>query len=97
MKEYSIYEAKAKFSEVVRTVLDTGGVVITQRGVPVIQIFPFRAEKSSVLSNIEDLKRSGRVQEASHSWKTFKQKTSSSKVAPSIAPGALARFLDERE
>ena len=40
--EYSIYEAKARFSEVIRQVRDGKTVTVSHRGEPVAEIHPIR-------------------------------------------------------
>lgn len=39
---YSIYEAKAKFSEVIRKVKHHTEIIVTERGKPVARVLPYK-------------------------------------------------------
>jgi prevent-host-death family protein len=63
-RSYSIYEAKAKLSEILRLVKARRDVIITERGVPVARIVPFQQSRVETLqSRIERLKLSGALLE----------------------------------
>lgn len=86
---YSTYEAKAKFSEIIRKVRAGQRVVIAYRGEEVAEIRPIegngeRLEKS--LRRLEDQGLVSRVQKPTGPLKPLVRK-----------PGALARFLESRE
>ncbi len=59
---YSIYEAKARLSEIVRLVKSRREVVITERGVPVARVVPYGEGRAESLdSRIERMKSLGVV------------------------------------
>jgi prevent-host-death family protein len=86
---YSAYEAKAKFSEVIRRVRAGQRIIVTYRDKEVAEIRPVESKGGSLQRNIERLedegvlsphgKPVGRLQPLAHK------------------PGALARFLESRE
>ena len=85
---YSTYEAKARFSEVLRQVREGKTVTISYRGEPVAEIRSIRKEPLTIEERLEDLERRGiliRSDEARRSLKEVERR-----------PGALSRFLDER-
>lgn len=86
---YSTYEAKAKFSEIIRKVRAGQRVVIAYRGEEVAEIRPIegngnRLEKS--LGRLEDRGLLSRARKPTGPLKPLVRK-----------PGALARFLESRE
>ena len=85
---YSTYEAKAKFSEVIRRVRDGETVVVSYRGDPVAEIEPVAPPTSSQEERIKELERRGVLIRSRGPRRGFK----------SVArrPGALKRFLEER-
>ena len=85
--EYSIYEAKARFSEVIRQVRAGRSVTVSYRGAPVAEIRPV-GRNSTLDERLEDLERSGVLVRPAIPRQTFRP------VAR--RPGALARFLAER-
>ncbi len=93
MKTYfSIFEAKAKFSELVRLVLSQGQVVITQRGVPVIKLLPYRPEATDINERLESLAAVGRARLAKKAWpRDLPEK------AVKVSAGAVERFLADRQ
>ena len=92
-KRYSIFEAKAKFSEVVRSVLSHGQVVVTQRGVPVIKIVPYTPENDDLAQRLASLEGIGKARRAKKNW----PKRLSDAETAEVAAGAVRRFLEERE
>ena len=86
---FSLYEAKTKFSELVRMVREGRHVTVTLRGEPVVEMRPVAKTKSALEARIGDLTRRGVIIPA-------KSKTSPIKPIAK-RPGALKRFLDERE
>jgi prevent-host-death family protein len=48
--KYSIYEAKARLSEVIRMVKARRRVTITERGMPVAEIIPYTPDRPESLS-----------------------------------------------
>ncbi len=85
---YSIYEAKARFSEVIRKVREGRVVTVSYRGEPVAEIRSVGREPT-LDERLEDLERSGSLVRSAHPRQTFRP------VAR--RPGALSRFLAERE
>lgn len=85
---YSIYEAKAKLSEIIRIVKKNRSVVITERGKVVAKVVPIRAAQT-LAERIEELTASGEIQPATADPR---------EVIRPIAkrPGALKRFLADR-
>ena len=83
---YSIYEAKARMSEIIRLVKSRRNIVITERGVPVARIVPYRrSDEESLESRIERLKSLGVVLEPKKNFDPM----------PVVRlAGAANRFLD---
>ncbi len=85
---YSTYDAKARFSEVMRLVREGTPVTVTYRGDPVAEIRPIKPGAKSVEEHFTALERRGIVIPA--------QDPRSPLAAGPPSPGALARFLAER-
>ncbi len=90
---YTVYEAKAKFSELVRRVRNGERVTITYHGKPVAELGPMppRDGPPTLEERLAELERSGASTAASRpssevDWRALAKR-----------PGALARFLEERE
>ena len=89
MMEFSTYEAKARFSEVLRLVREGHPVTITYRGTPVAEIRPIDDSGASPLeARVRELERHGEVVTVDRKGErgVFQRK-----------PGALQRFLEERD
>jgi prevent-host-death family protein len=86
--EYTTYEAKAKFSEVLRKVRRGQRVIVTYHGEPVAEIGPIRRRPEGIDARLAALRETGEVQPATGDFADFKP------VAR--RPGALKRFLDDR-
>ena len=86
-QRYSIYEAKARLSEIIRLVKSRRDVIITERGVPVARVVPFRQSKAESLeSRIERLKNLGVVLEPKRDFD----------LTPVVrVKGAVDRFLGQ--
>lgn len=87
---YSIHEARARFSEVLRQVRNGKTVTVSYRGEPVTEIrsIPQKA-KLTLDERLRDLERRGSLVRSSMARRT---------VEPvERQPGALARFLAERD
>ncbi len=83
----SVYEAKARFSEVIRQVREGRTITISYRGEPVAEIRP-TPKSESFATRIEDLRRRGIL---------IRSKGPRGELVPGEAsPGALDRFLSER-
>ncbi|MCK6527555.1 type II toxin-antitoxin system prevent-host-death family antitoxin [Myxococcota bacterium] len=88
-REYSTYEAKARFSEIIRAVMGGQRVVIRFRGRPVAEVRPLEAPEIGLADRIGDLERSGVLGPAPRA---------PGRLAPiARREGALQRFLGERE
>lgn len=88
-RTYSIYEAKARFSEVIREVREGQTVTVTYRGEPVAEIRAIRQSKAPTLDErLDRLERRGALVRPARARSNFRM------VAD--RPGALARFLTER-
>lgn len=90
LRTYSIYEAKTKFTEIIRKVRQGQKVRISYRGTQVAEIRPLppdeRKDLAKILSDLED---AGVLTPPSDA------RTSLEPIAK--RPGALARFLETRE
>ena len=86
---YSLYDAKARFSEVSRRVRAGDTVVITYHGKPVAEVRPVREEEESFEGRVRRL-----IEEGAVGGKPTRKGT----LEPvSRRPGALSRFLESRE
>ena len=86
---YSIYEAKARFSEVIREVREGETVTVSYRGKPVAEIRGIeREEQPSLESRLDDLQRRGALVSSGEPGQEFRM--------AARRPGALERFLAER-
>ena len=86
--EYSSYEAKAKFSEVLRVVREGKTVTLLYRGEPVAEIHPIQ-QPETIDDRLKELEQRG-VLMPSRAVK---------RQIPTVEarPGALQRFLAERD
>ena len=85
---YSVYEAKARFSEVIRQVREGKTVTVSYRGEPVAEISPIeRLQMPALEQRLGDLERQGVLlrSRARHALQPVERRE-----------GALARFLAER-
>ena len=85
---YSIYEAKARFSEVIRQVREGKTVTVSYRGEPVAEIRSIQQQKLTLEERLRDLERSGSLVPSAIPRRTFQP--------VERRPGALSRFLAER-
>ncbi len=86
---YSVYEAKAKFSELLRKVRRNKRIVITSHGTRVAEIIPIGDEEEDLETYLDNLQEEGQ---------TSTGQGSLAEIAPLVfRPGALARFLDDRQ
>lgn len=84
----STYEAKARFSEVIRRVREGQRIIVTYRGEEVAELRPIERRPETLVERLATLEEEGVVQRTGGRWlpRTVAQR-----------PGALARFLEERE
>lgn len=86
---YSLYDAKAKLSEVVRKVREGHNVTITVHGEPVAEMRPISKAEGGLAARLEELKARGVLHPAA---------ARPGPIRPiAKRPGALKRFLDERD
>lgn len=87
---FSTYEAKARFSEVIRLVREGRTVQISYHGKPVAEVRPIEEKKKTLEEHLDELERRGVVSPPA--------KPGPFRPGPVVRrPGALQRFLDERE
>ena len=85
---YSIYEAKARFSEVIRQVREGKTVTVSYRGEPVAEIRSIRRRRKPTLDErLKDLERSGSLVRSTIPRRMFRPVERRS--------GALSMFLAE--
>lgn len=86
---YSLYDAKAKLSEILRRVREGDTVTITYRGEPVAEVRPIREEARTIEERIAEMEQRGVIVGSGRPH---------GKLRPlARRPGALKRFLRERE
>lgn len=85
---YSMYEAKARFSEVIRQVREGKTVTVSHRGEPVAEIRAIRRRPQSLEAHLDELERRKIVVPSS--------RPNAPPAARERRRGALKRFLDER-
>ena len=86
---YSLYDAKAKLSQILRQVREGRTITISYRGKPVAEIRPIRVERQSLAERLSDLETRGIVAGSGKPPGTPRLVTR--------RPGALKRFLAERD
>ncbi len=94
LDEYSIYDAKAKLSALVRQVREGRSVIITVHGEPVAELRPYQKpkRKQTLEERLADMATRGEIIPS----RLAPGECPSFKVgAPN--PGVLQRFLDERD
>lgn len=96
-KHYSLYEAKAKLSALVREVREGGSIVITVHGEPVAELRPVGPEPThQTLEEREaELTARGVLTPATMSVREALALQRNQTFKP--VPGGLQRFLDERD
>ena len=85
---YSTYEAKSRFSEVIRQVRDGNIVTVSYRGEPVAEIRPIQKGPQTIEERLDELERQGVLERAKGPRTPFK--------IGKHRPGALKRFLEDR-
>ena len=86
--DYSAYDAKTRFSEVLRKVRDGKTVTVSYRGKPVAEIRAIRELPEMIEARLDYLERQGILVRSGEPRRLMK--------AVVRRPGALARFLAER-
>lgn len=86
---YSLYEAKAKLSAIVRWVRDGHRVIVTVHGDPAVEIRPAVANESGLGPRMERLAERGIL---------IRPASRPAQLRPGVRrPGALERFLGDRD
>ena len=85
---YSTYEAKARFSEIIREVRAGNVVTVSYRGEPVAEIRAIRREPQTLEARLDGLERRGIIAPSG--------RRKAVRTTLARRPGALKRFLDER-
>ena len=86
---YSLYEAKARLSALVRMVREGRRVVITVHGKPAAELRPVESEETGLEDRLAQLADRGVL---------VRRDASARRLEPvARRPGALARFLAERD
>ncbi|MEO8620235.1 MAG: type II toxin-antitoxin system Phd/YefM family antitoxin [bacterium] len=88
---YSLYDAKANLSKIVKQVREGGhAVVITVHGEPAVEIRPYKPLPTDLAARHADMVARGIIRPA-------KRNPRDTVLTPGIKrPGGLKRFLDER-
>jgi len=97
MDRYPLYDAKAKLSALVRQVREGRSVVITVHGEPVAELRPYEAPShpQTLAERIADLEAHGLVSPARLTPQDLSERVVG--FVGEQVPGALQRFLDERD
>jgi prevent-host-death family protein len=92
-EEYSLYEAKARLSALVRQVREGQTIVITVHGVPAAELRPIDPERKpqSLEERLAELRALGVIHPAA-----MKPSDPGAFPVGAHAPGALQRFLEDR-
>lgn len=85
---YSTYDAKSRFSEIIRNVRQGRSVVVTYHGAPVARIVPYENRNETLEERLDRLESEGRLIPADDPG---------ARIRPvALRPGALERFLEDR-
>ena len=85
---YSTYEAKSRFSEVIRQVREGSTVIVSYRGAPVAEIRPIQRDSQTIEERLDELERRGVLERP-------KEPRIPLRVG-AHREGALDRFLSDR-
>jgi prevent-host-death family protein len=88
-RSYSLYEAKARLSAIIRQVREGQRVVVTVHGEPVAEIRPLAQDALTIAERLDRLAEQGVLVRPADAPPALK--------AVVRRPGALARFLEERD
>lgn len=89
MRTYSIYDAKAKLSELIRFVKKFGPVIITERNKPVVQVIPVPEPAKTLEERTKELEAAGLISKGTKPLSIIRPLYKK--------PGALKRFLESRD
>jgi len=88
-RRYSLYEAKARLSSLVRMVREGQRVVITVHGEPAVELRPVEPPPPDLATRLTQLEERGLL---------TRQPVATGAFEPVVRrPGALTRFLDDRD
>jgi prevent-host-death family protein len=95
-REYSLYEAKAQLSALVKQVREGRTIVITVHGKPAAELRPIAppSDDQTIESRIAELEAQGVITPAQQSPREFTKILEAAKSKR--RPGALMRFLEDR-
>ena len=85
---YSTYEAKARFSEILRQVREGKIVTVSYRGEPVAEIRSIAPDRETLDQRLDDLTRRGIIVPSGQPREPLR--------TLERRPGALRRFLEDR-
>lgn len=85
----SVATAKAKLSELIRAAHERNDVIITDRGRPVARLVAYEPEEKTLDDRFRSFRERGLLLPATGAGEPWPD--------PAPVPGALARFLDERD
>lgn len=85
---YSTYEAKARFSEILRQVREGKIVTVSYRGEPVAEIRSITPDRETLDQRLDDLTRRGLIVPSGQPREPLR--------ALERRPGSLRRFLEDR-
>ncbi len=86
---YSLYEAKAKLSAIVRRVREGHHVIVTLNGEPVVEMRPIASGEGGLDARMRNLAERGIIVRSESHRRRLR--------LVARRPGALKRFLDDRE
>lgn len=86
---YSLYEAKAKLSAIIRRVREGHQVIVTLHGKPVVEMRPVSSSSGGIASRMDSLAERGILVRPARRGKSPR--------AVVRRPGALKRFIAERD
>ena len=86
--QYSMHDARARFSEVIRHVRDGKTVTVSRRGEPVAEIRPVPQSSETIEERLDEFERRGALACSGKPWKLSARVTG--------RPSALERFLADR-
>jgi prevent-host-death family protein len=88
---FSIFEAKARLSEIIRIAQNQHEVIITDRSKPVVRVVPFKekGKGDGILARVEELTRLGQLSKPHPEIQEQKQHK--------LPKGIIELFLKERE
>ena len=86
--QYSMHDARARFSEIIRHVREGKTVTVSRRGEPVAEIRPVSRSSETIEERLDELERRGALVRSGRPWKPPSPVTERA--------GALERFLADR-